>query len=58
MSPHVHKWMLGSVRPVSGKRLALVSYRCPGCGRRRIERNARKLVVETARYLAAKEVVR
>ncbi len=54
---HTHRWLLGAVRPVSGKRLALVSYRCQ-CGRRKIERNARKLVVETAKFLAAKEVVR
>ena len=54
MSPHVHRWLLGAVRPVNGRRLALVSYRCP-CGRRRLERDTRKLVVETARLIAAKE---
>lgn len=57
MSPHRHRWLLGAVRPWGILRYARIEYRCD-CGARRTEKTTSPLVVDTARYIQAKEVVR
>lgn len=55
MSPHAHRWLLGSLRASRKRRMAFVRYSC-ACGARRTERRATDLAVRTAKWIEAKKV--